>query len=70
LFSYYDAKGILYYHDRLKALVKYNNIHIYPTAIEDVFHKHPEVLEAGVFGRPDPLCQELLTAVVIKREGF
>lgn len=32
--------------------------------------KHPDVIEAGVFGIPDMLCQELVTAVVIIREGI
>jgi acyl-CoA synthetase (AMP-forming)/AMP-acid ligase II len=47
-FRYYDEKGILYYHDRLKALIKYNNIHIYPNAVEEVLYQHPDVAEAGL----------------------
>ena len=46
-FRYYDDNGILYYHDRLKALIKYNNVHIYPNAIEEVLYKHDDVVEAG-----------------------
>lgn len=65
--GYYDEKGVLFYHDRLKELIKYNNIHVYPSSIEDILYQHEDVIEAGVFGRPDPRVQELVTAVVVKQ---
>ena len=34
--------------------------------IENVVCKHPDVIEAAVFGRPEPTVQELVTAVVVK----
>ena len=49
-FRYYDESGMLYYHDRLKDLIKYNNIHIYPNAIEEVLYQHEDVVEAGEGG--------------------
>ncbi len=45
--SYYDEQGVLYYHDRLKDLIKYNNVHIYPNAIEEIIYQHDDVIEAG-----------------------
>jgi hypothetical protein len=29
-------------------LIKYNNIHIYPNAVEEVLYQHPDVAEAGL----------------------
>ena len=53
LSRYYDDKGILYYHDRLKDLIKYNNVHIYPNAIEEVLYQHDDVAEAGTTNNND-----------------
>ncbi len=46
-FRYYDENGVLFYHDRLKELIKYNNFHIYPIIIEEVLYQHDDVVEAG-----------------------
>ena len=50
----------------MKELIKYKNYHLYPLEIENVICKHPDVIEAAVFGRPEPTVQELVTAVVVK----
>ncbi len=34
--------------------IKYKSRHLYPLEIEKIIEEHPQVLEAGVFGRPDP----------------
>ncbi len=34
--------------------IKYKNRHLYPLEIEKIIEEHPQVLEAGVFGLPDP----------------
>ncbi len=46
-FRYYDEIGVLFFHDRLKELIKYNNIHVYPNIIEEVIYQHDDVIEAG-----------------------
>ena len=66
----YDEEGILYYEGRLKELIKYQNIHIYPQEIEEAILANGSVEEAGVFGTPDELVQELVTAYVVKKPGF
>lgn len=65
--GYYDENGVLFYHGRQKELIKYQNCHIYPAEIEDAALTHPDIIEIGVYGRPDPKVQELVSAVVIKR---
>ena len=65
----YDYKGNLYYEGRQKELIKYKNCHLYPLEIENVICEHPEILEAGVFGKPDDTVQELVTAAVVKIPG-
>jgi acyl-coenzyme A synthetase/AMP-(fatty) acid ligase len=53
----YDENGVLYYEGRLKDLIKYKARHLYPLEIEKILEEHPDILEAGVFGKPDPLVQ-------------
>ena len=38
--------------------------------IEEVIEEHPGVREVGVFGKPDPMVQELITAVVSRKQGY
>ena len=64
-FVSYNSSGMLKYEGRKKELIKYKNYHLYPLELENIICKHPKVLEAGVFGRPDPTVQELVTAAVV-----
>lgn len=65
--GYYDEHGVLYYKDRLKHLIKYQNCHVNPCEIEAVVISHPDVIDVGVYGRPEPTVQELVSAVVVKK---
>ena len=63
----YNHLGNLNYEGRCKDLIKYKNHHMYPLEIENVIQQHPNVIDVGVFGRPDPMVQELVTALVVKK---
>ena len=63
----YDETGKLTFEGRLKELIKYKNIHMYPLEIENFICSHPDVVDVGVFGRPEPSVQELVTAIVVKK---
>ena len=67
--AHYDDNGCLYFEGRLKELIKYKNCHLYPLEIEKIICSHPDVLSAGVFGKPDPTVQEYVTAAVVKVPG-
>src|SRR6202021_3370731 len=43
--------------------------HMYPAEVERVLLEHPDVLECGVIGRPDPKWDEVPVAYVIRRGG-
>ena len=64
--GHYDEDGIIFFDGRLKDLIKYKNCHLYPIEIENIICTHPDVIEAGVFGKPDPSVQECVTALVVK----
>ena len=67
--GYYDDNGILYYSGRSKELIKYQNCHLYPGEIEEKALKHPDIVDIAVYGKPDPKVQELVSAIVVRREN-
>jgi fatty-acyl-CoA synthase len=64
-----DADGYFFVHDRKKNLIISGGENIYPAEVERVLLKHPDVVECGVIGRPDPRWDEVPIAYVIKRSG-
>ncbi|CAH1124032.1 unnamed protein product [Ceutorhynchus assimilis] len=64
---YYDEDFCFFVVDRLKAVLKWNNIVIYPSRIEKVLLSHPAVSEAIVIGIPHKTeIERLLAAVILK----
>lgn len=64
-----DADGYFFVHDRKKNLIISGGENIYPAEVERVLLEHPDVVECGVIGRPDPRWDEVPIAYVIKRSG-
>jgi fatty-acyl-CoA synthase len=64
-----DAEGYFWVHDRKKNLIISGGENIYPAEVERVLLEHPDVVECGVIGRPDPRWGEVPVAYVIRREG-
>ena len=62
-----DADGYFYVHDRKRNTIISGGENIYPAEIERVLLEHPDVIEAGVVGLPDPVWQETPTAFVMLR---
>lgn len=68
--GYVDGDGFLYLVDRKKEMIDSGGVKIYPRDIEEVVVRHPDVLEAAVFGIPhDKWGETPLAAVVLKRAG-
>ncbi|MCX6004612.1 MAG: long-chain fatty acid--CoA ligase [Chloroflexi bacterium] len=65
-----DEDGYIYITDRKKDLIIRGGENVYPKEIENVLHRHPQVLEAGVIGVPDKVYGEEVKAfVVLKTAG-
>jgi len=64
-----DADGYFWVHDRKKNLIISGGENIYPAEVERVLLEHPDVVECGVNGRPDPRWDEVPVAYVIRRAG-
>ena len=67
--GYQSAEGYFYILDRLKDMIVTGGENVYPGEVEAVLYEHPAILEAAVFGIPDPLWGELVTAYVVLRPG-
>jgi long-chain acyl-CoA synthetase len=63
-----DEDGYIYITDRLKDMVVSGGANIYPAECERVLLDHPGVLDAAVFGIPDPEMGERLIGLVVARQ--
>lgn len=64
-----DNDGYVYILDRNKDMVISGGLNIYPREIEEVLIEHSAVLEACVFGVPDPKWGEAVRAHVVLEAG-
>lgn len=64
-----DEDGFFYIVGRKKELIIASGYNVYPIEVEDVLYTHPKVLEAAVFGVPDPYRGETVKAVVVLKDG-
>ncbi|XP_061399021.1 uncharacterized protein LOC133334707 [Musca vetustissima] len=67
--GYFNDEGNFYVVDRRKDILKYNNFHFSPTAIETVIYEIPDVAEVCVVGIPDITYDSLPAAAIVKRQG-
>jgi long-chain acyl-CoA synthetase len=67
--GHFDADGFLYVVDRIKDLIIRGGINVYPRDVEEALLEHPDVVGAGVVGRPDPKMGEEVVAFVQLRPG-
>ncbi len=64
-----DADGYVRVFDRLKDMINRAGYKVYSVEVENVLMAHPDVMEAAVVGRPDPVLGERVHAVVTARDG-
>jgi long-chain acyl-CoA synthetase len=64
-----DEQGYYFVVDRIKDLIISAGNNIYPAEVENVLYKHPAVLEAAVFGKPDDIKGEAVAAAVVLQPG-
>jgi long-chain acyl-CoA synthetase len=67
--GYQDVSGYFYIMDRLKDMIVTGGENVYSGEVEAVLYEHPAVLEAAVFGVPDPQWGELVMACVVLKPG-
>ncbi|NUR24428.1 MAG: AMP-binding protein, partial [Catenulispora sp.] len=63
--GYLDAEGYLYLVDREGDVIKSGADKVSTIAVEAALHEHPEIVEAAVFGLPDPVLGMAPVAVLV-----
>ena len=64
-----DNEGWLRITGRVKDMIIRAGENVYPREVEELFYRHPKVLEAQVFGVPDPKLGEEVAVWIQLREG-
>jgi long-chain acyl-CoA synthetase len=64
-----DREGFVYVSGRMKDIIIRGGENIYPVEVENVLCLHPHVLEAAVFGVPDPFLGERVAATIVPLPG-
>ncbi|MDP6708724.1 MAG: fatty acid--CoA ligase family protein, partial [Alphaproteobacteria bacterium] len=64
-----DQEGWLYFHGRLKEMVKTGGINVAPIEVEEILMAHVDVELAFVVGLPDPVHEEILGAAIVPAAG-
>ena len=67
--GYLDSDGYVFLVDRKKDLIKTSGYQVWPREVEEVLAAHPDVLEVGVAGVPDPAKGEVVKAWVVLKPG-
>ncbi|MSW95868.1 MAG: AMP-binding protein [Actinobacteria bacterium] len=65
----WDEDGYLYIVDRRNDLIRSGGESVFPSAVETVIRELPAVQEVVVIGTPDEVWGQIVTAVVLPREG-
>jgi len=61
--------GFLSIVGREREMLISGGFNVYPAEVEAVLHRHPSISEAAVFGTPDELWGEVVSAAIVVRPG-
>jgi long-chain acyl-CoA synthetase len=64
-----DDEGYFFIHDRLTDMIVSGGVNVYPAEIENVLSTHPGILEAAVYGIPEPLLGERVCVDIVLKPG-
>ena len=67
--AYRDGEGFIYLVGRAREMINRGGENVYPVEVENILHLHPKVLDAAVFGLPDPVLGEAVGCAIILRPG-
>jgi len=65
----FDNDGYLYVVDRKKDMIKTGGENVASREVEEVLYSHPAIEEVAVIGLPDPKWIEVVSAVVVLKNG-
>ena len=66
--AHIDEDGFVYLVDRIKDLIIVSGFNVYPSEVEQVIAKMPQVLEVGVVGQKTKSGNERIKACIVRRD--
>ncbi|XKG66725.1 AMP-binding protein [Mesobacillus maritimus] len=60
-----DEDGYLFFHGRLKEMIKCSGYSVFPEDVEALLNVHPAILQSAAIGVPDPVRGESVKAFVV-----
>lgn len=66
--GYMNEDGVLFFVQRLKRMIIVSGYNVYPSHIEEVILKHPDVLNCGVIGVPHPYKIQVPKAYIVLKD--
>lgn len=67
--GYMDDEGFVYFKQRIKRMIVTSGYNVYPSRIEDVIDKCPDVNYCCVIGVKDPYKMQKIRAYIVLNEG-
>ena len=67
--AYMDEEGYFWFQGRVDDVIMTAGERVGPFEVESKLLEHPDVIEAGVIGKPDPVRGEIIKAFIALREG-
>ncbi|MDY6964651.1 MAG: acetate--CoA ligase [Halobacteriota archaeon] len=67
--AFIDEEGYFHFIGRVDDVIKTSGERVGPFEVESRLIEHPDVIEAGVIGKPDHLRGEIIKAFVLLKEG-
>ncbi|MGB0904402.1 MAG: AMP-binding protein, partial [Mangrovicoccus sp.] len=64
-----DEQGYLFLVDRIKRMINASGYKVWPTEVESMLYRHPDIDEACVIASKDPYRGETVKAVIVLRPG-
>ncbi len=67
--GYVNEDGVMFFVQRIKRLIIVSGYNVFPSHIEDVLNKHPNIINSCVAGIPHPYKVQVPKAYVVLKEG-
>ncbi|MGN1188667.1 MAG: class I adenylate-forming enzyme family protein, partial [Lachnospiraceae bacterium] len=65
-----DEDGYLYFHGRLKEMIKTSGFSVFPEDVEALLNEHPAIWQSAVIGVPDEMKGEVVKAFIVLQPGI
>lgn len=65
-----DEDGYLYFHGRIKEMIKSSGYSVFPEDVEALLNEHPGILQSAVIGVPDPIRGESVKAFIVLKSDY